>query len=361
MNYLAEQHKILIVDDSPENIYILMEILKDQYDVSVAKNGKKALKIAAMEPAIDLILLDIMMPEMDGYEVFVRLKTNEKTAGIPVIFVTALNADESEAKGLELGAVDYIAKPFTPALVKARVKNHLELKNYRDKLEEMVKEKTRELMITRDVAIETLGSLAEYRHLETGSHIKRTMNYVRLLAEKLRDHPNFKDFLTDEIIEHLWKSAPLHDIGKVGVPDCILMKPGRLTTEEFSAMQRHTTFGRDALTNHASKLGPNSFLKIAQEMAYTHHEKWDGTGYPQGLKGDKIPVSGRLMAVADVYDALITRRVYKPAYPHHEAVTIIRDGSGTAFDPEIVKVFLRYEDCFQRIAMDFADIENGEE
>jgi putative two-component system response regulator len=351
-----KQQKVLIVDDTPENIYILMGILKDQYDVSVAINGEKALKIAAMEPSIDLILLDIMMPEMDGYEVYAKLKANRKTKNIPVIFVTALTADENQAKGLELGAVDYITKPFNPALVRARVKNHLELKNYRDKLEEMVQEKTSELMITRDVAIETLGSLAEYRHFETGGHIKRTMNYVRLLAEKLQDHPNFKDFLSDESIEHLWRSAPLHDIGKVGVPDSILLKPGKLTPEEYTEMQKHAVYGRDALTGSASKLGPNSFLKIAQEMAYTHHERWDGSGYPQGLRGAEIPVSGRMMAVADVYDALITQRVYKPAFSHRQAVDIIRNDSGTAFDPEIVKVFLQFEDNFRRIALDYADI-----
>lgn len=356
MTSFAEKYKVLIVDDAPENIYILMGILKDQYDVSVAINGEKALKIAALEPSMDLILLDIMMPEMDGYEVFAKLKSNRKTANIPVIFVTALTADDNEAKGLELGAVDYITKPFNPALVSARVKNHLELKNYRDKLEELVREKTNELMITRDVAIETLGSLAEYRDTETGYHIKRTMHYVRLLAEKLQNHPNFNNFLSDEMVEHFWKSAPLHDVGKVGVTDCILLKPGKLTPEEFTEMKRHAIHGRDVLTDSASKLGPNSFLKIAQEMAYTHHERWDGSGYPQGLKGTEIPISGRLMAVADVYDALITRRVYKPALSHHEAVDIIMNGSATAFDPEIAKVFLQFEDNFRRIALDFADI-----
>jgi len=301
-------------------------------------------------------LLDIMMPEMDGYEVFSKLKANRKTANIPVIFVTALTAAENEAKGLGLGAVDYITKPFNPALVKARVKNHLELKNYKDKLEEMVREKTNELMITRDVTIEALGSLAEYRHIETGYHIKRTMNYVGLLSEKLRNHPNFKDFLSDERIEHLRKSSPLHDIGKVGVPDSILMKPGKLTTEEFAEMQKHTIYGREALDSAASKLGPNSFLQIAQEMAYTHHERWDGSGYPQGLKGTEIPISGRLMAVADVYDALITRRVYKPAFSQRQTIKIIANDSGKAFDPEIVKVFLKYADNFHRIALNFADI-----
>lgn len=355
MTFFTERKKVLVVDDTPENIYILMEILKDQYDLSIAINGETALKILTMDSTIDLILLDIIMPDMDGYEVFAKLKENKKTANIPVIFVTTLNAVESEAKGLDLGAVDYITKPFNPSLVRARVKNHLELKSYRDQLEEMVWEKTNELMITRDVTIETLGCLAEFRHFETGYHIKRTMNYVRLLTEKLKNHPRFINILSDERIEHLWKSAPLHDIGKVGVPDSILMKPGKLTSEEYAQMQRHTTYGRDALASAASKLGPNSFLKIAQEMAYTHHEKWDGSGYPQGLKGDDIPVSGRLMAVADVYDALITKRVYKPAFSQQETSEIIRSEIGKAFDPDIASAFLAHEDEFYRIAVDYSD------
>jgi putative two-component system response regulator len=352
---VAEKQRVLIVDDTPENIHILMGILKNQYTVLVAINGEKALKIAAMDPSPDLILLDIMMPDMDGYEVCAKLKANTRTVNIPVLFVTALTSDENEAKGLELGALDYITKPFNPALVKARVKNHLELKKNSDQLEEMVREKTRELMITRDVTIETLGSLAEYRDPETGGHIRRTMHYVRLLATQLQNHPNFKEFLNAAMIEDLWKSAPLHDVGKVGVPDSILLKPGKLTPEEFAEIKNHTIYGRDALTVSASKLGSNSFLRIAQEMSYTHHEKWDGSGYPQGLKGTDIPVSGRLMTVADVYDALISRRVYKPSLSHSQAVDIIKSGRDTAFDPEIVDVFLEFEDNFRRIALEFVD------
>jgi putative two-component system response regulator len=358
MGLLSQKQRVLIVDDTPENIHILMEILKDQYVVLVAINGERALKIADMKPSPDLILLDIMMPDMDGYEVCAKLKAHSNTENIPVLFVTALTSDENEAKGLELGALDYITKPFNPALVKARVKNHLELKKYRDQLEEIVREKTNELMITRDITIETLGSLAEFRDPETGGHIKRTMHYVRLLAEKLQHHPNFKVFLSAEMIEHLWKSAPLHDVGKVGVPDSILLKPGKLTVDEFVEIRNHTTYGRDVLNVSAAKLGHNSFLRIAQEMAYTHHEKWDGSGgYPQGLKGSAIPVSGRLMAVADVYDALISRRIYKPSISHPEAVEIIRNCRGTAFDPDIVDVFLEFEDDFRCIALEFADFE----
>jgi putative two-component system response regulator len=355
MTAFTKQQKILIVDDTPENIHVLVGILEDKYDVSVAANGEKALKIVSMVPDFDLILLDIMMPEMDGYEVCTRLKADMKTARIPVIFVTALAADENEAQGLELGAVDYITKPFKPALVRARVVNHLELKRYRDKLEEMVREKTNELETTRDAMIESMGLLAENRHLETGSHIKRTMKYVRLLADKLKVHPKFKDFLSEETIEQMEKTAPLHDIGKVGVPDNILMKPGKLTKEEFREMQKHARIGHNALSYSDPRLDSNTFLKLAREMAFTHHEKWDGTGYPRGLKGAEIPISGRLMAVADVYDAITTTRVYKSAQSHDEAVDEIRKCSGTAFDPEIVKIFLQYEKDFCRISQTLKD------
>jgi len=355
MTIFAKQKKILVVDDTPENIYVLTGILKDEFDVSVASSGIKALKIVSIVPDIDLILLDIMMPDMDGYEVCSHLKADAKTAAIPVIFVTALASEQNEAKGLELGAVDYVTKPFNPALVKARVKNHLELKCYRDRLEAMVKEKTSELEITRDAMVESLALLAENRHLETGSHIKRTMKYVRTLADKLKDHPDFKDFLSDDFIEHVEKTAPLHDIGKVGVPDSILLKPGRLTKEEYREMQKHAKFGYNALSYSNPQLESNVFLKLAREMAYTHHEKWDGSGYPRGLKGNEIPLSGRLMAVADVYDAITTARVYKTAQSHKQAVDEIRRCSGTCFDPEIVKIFLECEKDFYRIAQEFKD------
>lgn len=354
---LNEQKKILVVDDIPENIHVLAGILEDQYNVLIAASGERALKIVSMVPDIDMILLDIMMPVMDGYEVCCKLKSDEKTAGIPVIFVTALTAAENEAKGLELGAVDYITKPFNPALIKARVRNHLELKGYRDRLEELVKEKTNELEITRDAMVESMGLLAENRHLETGQHIKRTMKYVRLLADKLKDVPNFKDLLSTEVIEQIEKTAPLHDIGKVGVPDSILMKPGILTNEEFKEMQRHTIIGYNALSYSDARLESNAFLGKAREMAFSHHEKWDGTGYPRGLQGYEIPLSGRIMTVADVYDAITSPRIYKAAQSHDQAVEEIRRGSGTAFDPDIVKIFLQLEKDFYRIAQEFKDRE----
>ena len=240
--------------------------------------------------------------EMDGFEVCDRLKGHEDTQGIPIIFLTAMAEEQDEAFGLSLGAVDYITKPFNPELVKARVHNHLELKKHRDNLEELVRQRTRQLELTQDVTIESMGTLAEYRDPETGGHIKRTRNYVKLLAEHLQKHPRFMDVLDDATIELLYKSAPLHDIGKVGIPDGILLKAGKLTEEEFEIMKRHTTYGMEALLAQEKMLGPDSFLRLAREIAATHQEKWDGSGYPVGLKGKDIPVQARIFAVADAFE-----------------------------------------------------------
>jgi len=351
---------ILIVDDAEANIDILVDALGETYDISVAMDGESALK--AVETHIpDLILLDIMMPGIDGYEVCEQLKANEATRGILIIFLTALTDELDEARGLSLGAVDYITKPFNPDLVISRVRNQLELKRYRDDLELLVKERTRELQLTRDVAIESMGTLAEYRDPETGGHITRTQNYVQLLAEHLKDHPQFKDFLDGNTIEILCKSAPLHDIGKVGVRDSILLKPGKLTDEEFGEMKKHTTYGRDAIAVSERKLGKNSFLKYARIIAENHHEKWDGSGYPAGLKGEDIPIPGRIMALADVYDALISKRCYKPPFPHEKAIKIITEGRGSHFDPDMVDAFLEQENRFREVALEFADFEEEKE
>jgi putative two-component system response regulator len=296
-----------------------------------------------------------MMPGMDGYEVCAKLKEDESTRDIPIVFLTAMAEESNEAQGLSLGAVDYITKPFSPDLVKSRVHNHLNLKRHQDNLEELVKERTEQLLLTQEVTIESMGTLAEFRDPETGGHIRRTKNYVRALARHLRDHPKFRDFLDLETIESLYKSAPLHDIGKVGVPDHILLKPGKLTYEEFEEMKNHTIYGRDTIKVSEAILGDDSFLKHASEIAYTHQEKWDGTGYPQGLSGEAIPISGRLMAVADVYDALVSKRVYKPPFPHKKAVAIIEEGKGQHFDPDMVDAFLVLAEEFRRIALEFAD------
>jgi putative two-component system response regulator len=357
MSNHAERHKILVVDDAPENIHLLIDVLGDDYAIIVATDGPSALELAAAAPQPDLILLDVMMPGMDGYEVCSHLRDDPATAGIPIIFITKLSDEADERKGLELSAVDYIHKPFSPSLVRARVRNHLELKEYRDRLEELVHLRTRELHLTQSAAIFGLAILAEYRNLETGLHIKRTQSYVRILAEHLSDNPRFRGYFDRKAIQRLCDSAPLHDIGKVGVPDNILLKPTRLTNEEFEIMKLHTAFGRDVVCR--IELGMNdakasSFLRLAEEFAYTHHEHWNGTGYYR-MKGDEIPVPGRLMAMADVYDALTSERSYKAAISHEQAFRIITEGDGRTepehFDPDILQAFIDIHDKFRRIAV----------
>jgi len=356
---LSEQ-KVLIVDDTKANIDVLVDTLEDTYVLSIATDGRTALEVVK-EDKPDLILLDIMMPEFDGYDVCRALKENDDAKDIPVIFLTAMNLDENEEMGLDLGAVDYITKPFNPKLVKARVKNHLQLKMNQDHLEVIVKQRTKQLELTQDVIISSMGMLAEYRDPETGGHIKRTQNYVKVLAKHLKSRQKYKYFLKGDAIELLYKSAPLHDVGKVGVPDSILLKPGSLTEDEFTEMRKHAIYGKEVLSAAQRELGGDSFLKYAEEIAYTHHEKWDGTGYPLGLSGDEIPVSGRLMAIADVYDALISRRVYKPPFTHEKAKIIIHEGRGSHFDPVMVEAFMELEDIFKQIALKFADFEEERE
>ena len=354
---------ILVVDDTPDNLVLMSELLKDSYRVKVAIEGERALRIAASDDPPDLILLDIMMPGIDGYEVCRRLKADERTRDITVIFLTAKVSVEDEGHGLAVGAVDYITKPISPPIVLARVKAQLALKASADFLrdqntflENEVLRRTREVSAIQDVAIQAMAALAETRDNETGNHIRRTQNYVRALSEQLRTHPRFSAFLTPGNIATLYKSAPLHDIGKVGIPDRILLKPGPLTPQEFEIMKTHTTLGRDAIIHAEHSLGIEvDFLTFAKEIAYSHQEKWNGSGYPQGLAGDAIPVSARLMALADVYDALISRRVYKDAMPHDKAVAIIQQGKGSHFDPDMVDAFMVIADDFKAIAQRFSD------
>lgn len=351
---------VMVVDDTASNIDILVDVLGDDYDIHVATDGESALRHIETYPP-QLILLDIIMPGIDGYEVCRRLKANGATRYIPVIFLTALDDEQDEAKGLALGAVDYITKPFSPQLVKARVHNHLLLKRHQDHLEDLVRERTLELALTQEATIESMGTLAEYRDPETGGHIKRTQNYVKILANHLSDHPRFSGFLDGSMIERLYRSAPLHDIGKVGVRDNILLKPGRLTDDEFEEMKKHIYFGNNAILSTEKNLGQNTFLSLAREIAFGHHEKWDGSGYPLGLKEDAIPISARLMAVADVYDALISKRVYKPPYPHETAKKIMVAGKGIHFDPDVLDAFLDLEQTFRTIALEYADFDEERE
>ncbi len=360
---LSHRATVLVVDDTPDNLTLMSELLRDSYKIKVANSGRGALRVAFSETPPDLILLDIMMPDLSGYDVIRELKSHPTARDIPVIFLTAMTSAENEQKGLELGAIDYITKPISAPIVLARVANHLRLKEVQDFLRSQtdfligeVSKRTKELSAIQDVTILVLASLAETRDSDTGNHIRRTQFYVKALAEKLQHHPRFGFFLRDNVIDVLFKSAPLHDIGKVGIPDHILLKPGRFTPEEFEIMKTHPRLGLEAIQSAEDRLGMKvDFLKHAKEITYCHHEKWDGSGYPNGLQGDDIPIAARLMAVADVYDALISRRVYKVGMPHEQAALIIRKGKGTDFDPDIVDAFLELQDEFKAIALRFAD------
>ena len=362
---------ILVVDDTPANLRLLSGMLKDDgYKVRPVPSGKAALRAASSE-APDLILLDINMPEMNGYEVCRRLKANADLADVPVIFISALNETLDKVKAFSVGGVDYVTKPFQFKEVRARVETHLELRaarqalqNQNEILEQKVRERTRELAVTQEVTIHSMAVLAEYRDNETGGHIMRTQHYVRTVAERLASQSRFRDDLDPATIGLFFKSTPLHDIGKVGVPDAILLKPGKLTAEEFEEMKKHTIYGRDAIRRAEERLGEDegfSFLRIGREITASHHEKWDGSGYPAGLKGEEIPLVGRLMAIFDVYDALISKRVYKPPFPHAKAVEIITQGDGrvmpTHFDPDVLEDFRERHDEFRQIAYRYADHE----
>lgn len=359
----SNANTILIVDDAPENLTVLSELLQPLYRVRAAISGEKALRIAGTPPRPDLILLDVMMPEMDGHEVFARLRADPHTRDIPVIFITAMDSTEAELNGLEMGAVDYISKPIVPPIVLARVRTQLELKQARDRLSDQnawleaeIERRLSENLLVQNVSIHALARLAETRDPETGNHLHRTQNYVRTLATRLRDHPRFATYLDDRIIDSLAKSAPLHDIGKVGIPDHILQKPGKLTAEEWVVMKTHAKLGSEALEQaERDAEQPVEFLTLAKEIAHWHHEYWDGSGYPDGLEGDAIPVSARLMTIADVFDALISRRVYKPPIPFPEAREIIAKGRGSQFDPDMLDGFLAGYDDFVAIARRYSD------
>ena len=354
---------VLVVDDTPDNLVLVSELLGDHYRVKVANSGARALKAAQTDPVPDLVLLDIMMPEMDGYEVCRQLKASAATRDIPIIFLTARADSDDERLGLELGAVDYITKPMSPSIVLARVQTHLALKAtadfLRDKsayLEREVALRTLEVQALQDVTMMAMASLAETRDDETGNHIRRTQLYVKALAERLRAHPRFEAVLNTQMIELIYKSAPLHDIGKIGIPDHILLKPGKLTDNEFEVMKEHTLLGRKAIEGAERRLGMRvRFLNVAKDMACCHHERWDGTGYPLCLAGDAIPVPGRLMALADVYDAIISRRIYKSASTHDQACSAIVKGRGTQFDPDVVDAFIDIAEEFRDIALKYPD------
>lgn len=354
---------VLVVDDTPDNLSLMSGLLRELYRVQVANSGERALKLVQTGPQPDLILLDIMMPGLSGYDVCEALKADASTRDIPIIFLTAMSATQDEKKGLDMGAVDFITKPVNPPIVLSRVATQLKVKAASDflrdqnaYLEAEVKRRTEELAAIQDVTILAMASLAETRDNDTGNHIRRTQHYMKTLANHLKDHPRFRHFLTDKTIDSLFKSAPLHDIGKVGIPDRILLKPGKFTPEEFEIMKSHCRLGRDAIQHAEDQLGLKvEFLQLAKEIAYSHQEKWDGSGYPEGIGGDDIPIAARLMAVADVYDALISRRVYKDGMPHEKAVEIIVEGRGSHFDPDVADAFFVLSEEFRAIAAKYAD------
>lgn len=324
---------ILVVDDNPDNIDVLTGILRPYYKVKASVNGALAIKIATSKQKPDLILLDIMMPEMDGYQVCETLKANPLTRDIPIIFVTAKTEVADEQKGFELGAVDYITKPVSMPLVLARIKTHLALYDQQRELESQVVARTLEIEETRAEIIKRLGRAAEFKDNETGMHVIRMSYYSRFLAEKIGADPQW--------CELLFNAAPMHDIGKIGIPDRVLLKPGKLDEEEWAIMQKHVEYGGDILGNHDSEL-----LSLAREVALGHHEKWNGKGYPNQLAGEDIPLSARIVAIADVFDALTSERPYKKAWPLDKVINLLEEEAGQHFDPALVPEFIA---CMPRI------------
>jgi putative two-component system response regulator len=353
-----QQQTILIVDDNPENLMLLGEVLSERYRVRAANSGLRALQLVLQEPKPDMILLDVMMPQMSGYEVLERLRAEPFTRDIPVIFITAMSSEDDEQRGLQMGAVDYITKPLRQAIVLARVHTHLELKLARERLQRdnallelEVAQRLNDRLVVQDVTIRVLARLAETRDNETGNHILRTQRYVETLARKVQQHPRFVDELDEYSISMMAKSAPLHDIGKVGIPDHILLKPGRLNAEEWAVMKTHAAMGADAIAR-AEADAPQvvKFLIFAKQVARHHHERWDGSGYPDGLAGETIPLAARLMALADVFDAMISRRVYKSPIPMDEVRTAMAKQRGRHFDPDLLDAFLGDYEVFCDIA-----------
>jgi len=342
INYslLSQNVNILVVDDTPENLALLTRMLKDcGYLARPVPNGRLAL-LAAKNDRPDLILLDITMPEMDGYEVCRRLKLDSDLKEVPVLFISALSQTSEKLKAFEVGGVDYITKPFQFAEVKARVVTHLKLHRLQMDLKQQVNEQVKEISESQMGMIFALAKLAETRDNDTGSHLERIQILCKRLAEKLREKTAYQTLIDDAYCERIFYASPLHDIGKVGIPDHILLKPGKLTMEEFELMKTHATLGAETLEKVESRFPNNSFLRMGIDIARSHHEKWNGQGYPQGANGENIPLSARIMAVADVYDAVRSKRVYKPAMSHVEACDVLQHDSGTHFDPVLIECFM---------------------
>lgn len=347
---------ILVVEDSPMNIDILLNILKDDYTIYVAINSDRAFSILSKR-AIDLILLDIVLPGMSGTEIMQSLQENKKYKSIPVIFLSSINDPKVKTECFEAGAIDYITKPYNSLEIKERIKTRIKLieanqilSKQKNVLEEMIRLKTDEIIRTRDAAMIAVSSLVETRDSDTGEHINRTQKFVLVIAETLNILHKYPDILNEEYILELERASTLHDIGKIGIPDYVLLKPGKLTDEEFEIIKKHPRIGYNALKKASLELGDNLFFNIACDIALYHHEKWNGRGYPEGLSGDDIPLSARIMALSDVYDALTSERVYKKRFSHQKAMEIIKGDKGVHFDPNVVDAFLISEKLFEKTA-----------
>jgi len=361
MDTASVRKTIFLVDDDLTNLTVGRNALDGHYDVLTLNSGARLVKM--LEKNIpDLILLDVEMPEMNGYDTIKAIKSNPETAAIPVIFLTAKSDDSSELEGLSLGAVDYIIKPFSAPLLLKRIELHLlvesqkielqsqkqELIRFNSNLQEMVKAKTQTVVELQDALLKTMAELVECRDDITGGHIERTQSYLGTLLDAMREQGLYMDEMAAWDIKLVLQSAQLHDVGKIAIKDGILNKPGKLTAEEFEEIKKHTTFGGTVIDKIKESTTEQAFLEYAGIFALTHHEKWDGTGYPRGLKGEEIPLLGRIMAIADVYDALVSDRPYKKAFTHDDAVKIIMDGKGTHFDPALTDLFFSVADEFDK-------------
>ena len=339
---------ILVVDDDSANLMLAQKILGKEYRIAAANSGKAAFRYLERNRP-DLILLDINMPEMDGFEACEKLRENKEYSGIPVIFLTADKSVQTEMRCFQAGAVDFVGKPFVPDILISRVNRTLELERYRNSLEVTVQRQTERIKEIQNQVIIGMANLIESRDGSTGKHVKNTQIYVKVIADELKNRGLFPECLTEEYIQTLCNAAPLHDVGKIKIPDRILQKPGRLTDEEYDIIKTHTVYGWEIIDEIIGDVEDEDYVRIAKEIAYCHHERWDGKGYPRGLSGEEIPLCARIMAIADVFDALHAERCYKSAKPLDELMKIFEEGRGTQFDPTIVDVFLSMESKLKEV------------
>jgi len=355
---------IFVVDDNKSNLVTALDALSSHYTVLTFDSGARMLSV--MEKKMpDLILLDVQMPDMNGYQVMVRLKANHRFKKVPVIFLTAMDSVIDEVKGLEMGALDYIIKPFSAVLLRKRVELHLKLFDYSNNLERMVQDKIQEITkktnhveSLKNSLLRTTAELVEYRDETTGNHIERTQEYLELFINAMKVYDVYADEARSFDMELVLQSSQLHDVGKISVRDAILFKPDRLTPEEYEEMKLHATMGEKIINKMKATTHESDFLEYARIFAVAHHERWDGSGYPAGLQGEAIPLLGRIMAIADVYDALVTKRPYKEAYPHDQAVQVIYEGRGTHFDPALIDLFMQIHTEFNNISNHLKELES---